>query len=229
MEKSEEEAWVEKIRDLLNNYFSNGASHKHGLHAEVQVKLPYELMLPEFKIVKKTENVSALIPYDKSKDESEEEKGKKNENERTENSFATDLLIYEDAPGNEGKVIPRVVVEAKFKKFNTHDPIVYGKKAAAHKGLFPALRDGCMIGANESKSLTWRLFEHGKDFDFIFSFSSKEPDKDEKTKLKEFYDLVDDEVTSSRELEQIFKAKSKPLDIYCVHRNLKLSKNTTKK
>ena len=58
--------------------------------------------------------------------------------------FNVDLFIGERTKDNH--IIPRIVIEAKYKDINTHDPITYSHKAELHKNLYPGLRYGLMVG-----------------------------------------------------------------------------------
>lgn len=86
--------------------------------------------------------------------------------------FETDLVIYELRSKN---IIPRVIVEAKLGSISTHDAITYSYKAEKHKNITPYLRYGIMIGDREHYSLPGRLFRHGTNFDFMFSFTGTRP------------------------------------------------------
>ena len=185
-----EKEWVKRIRDMLNEYFE---ASNPTLHADVEVKLPYGIVIDKF-------DADWNIDHDNE----------------SENRFATDLLVYEE---KDGKRIPRVVMEAKFKRFTTHDPITYGKKAAMHRAIMPALRYGLMLGAMEDKDLTWRLFEHGDDFDFMLCFKGEEPTEKEK---QHFLALVNSEVNNSKNLADMFGSKGAKSGIWYVQKGLTL-------
>lgn len=201
-----ETTWADQIRDILNEEFKKS---NPALHADVEVKLPYGIMIKEFKI------------------EEEAKKGTETKElwkpvyaEGSENKFATDLLIYEDA-GN-GNRIPRVVIEAKINDASTHDVITYGKKAVMHRALMPALRYGMMLGASKDDALTWKHFTHGSDFDFMFAFKGEVPDEKEQEK---FCALVDSEIAISKKLEAMLETAGAKLDIYCVQKKLEIEPN----
>ena len=109
--------------------------------------------------------------------------------------FETDLVIYEKA---EGKIIPRVIVEAKLGSVSTHDAITYSYKAEKHKNITPYLRYGIMIGDRKHYSLPGRLFRHGTNFDFMISFSAIDPKKNE---WATFTEMLLKEVEYSRTME----------------------------
>lgn len=184
-----ERTWTKRISEILEEHFKE---KKPTFHAETEQKLPYGTVITGF------------------------DKDWKPEYAEKENVFATDLVIYEE---KDGKRIPRVVIEAKFKNAGTHDAITYGKKAVLHKNLMPALRYGLMIGAMEDRDLQWRFFEHGGDFDFMFCFKGEEPTEDER---KDFIALVKSEIKSSKNLEDMFGSKHTKSGIYCLQKELKL-------
>ena len=80
--------------------------------------------------------------------------------------FETDLVIYET---DGDKIFPRVIIESKLEKINTHDAITYSYKAEKHKNITPFLRYGIMIGDRKHYPLPGRLYRHGTNFDFMFS------------------------------------------------------------
>lgn len=112
-------------------------------------------------------------------------------------SFETDMLIYEKASG---KIIPRVIVEAKIGTVTTHDAITYSHKAMYHKNVIPFVRYGIMLGARETYPLPGRLFRHGTNFDFLFSFVGYEPSEKE---ITAFVDMLKREIIYSRQIEEI--------------------------
>lgn len=112
-------------------------------------------------------------------------------------AFETDLVIYEKA---DGKIIPRVIIEAKVGTVTTHDAITYSHKAMYHKNVIPFVRYGIMLGARETYPLPGRLFRHGTNFDFLFSFVGYEPTEVEK---KQFVAMLKREIEYSRQIEEI--------------------------
>lgn len=189
--EKKEDPWTERICAILNDHFKES---KPAFHAEVKKNLPYGTVIEGFDGNWKPVYAQKEI------------------------TFETDLLIYEKKGG---KAIPRVVIEAKYKDAGTHDAITYGKKSTMHRTLMPYLRYGMMIGANGNGTLTWKHFEHGSDFDFMFAFKGEEPDDIER---KKFVSLVDSEIKNSQGLWKIFVLKEKGEDIYCVQKDLKLLK-----
>ena len=112
-------------------------------------------------------------------------------------AFETDLVIYEKT---NGKIIPRVIIEAKVGTVTTHDAITYSHKAMYHKNVIPFVRYGIMLGARETYPLPGRLFRHGINFDFLFSFVGYEPTEVEK---KQFVAMLKREIEYSRQIEEI--------------------------
>jgi len=134
-------------------------------------------------------------------------------------SFQTDLAIVETDERGQWK--PRVVIEAKIRRINTHDCITYSHKAASHKAVHPYLRYGIMLGEREHYPLPGRLYRHGLNFDFMISFSSTKPTRAEK---RRFLELLRAEIEASRAVEKIiYESRSKSRDHYTMlHRRLHL-------
>ena len=112
-------------------------------------------------------------------------------------TFETDLIIYEK---REDKIIPRVIIESKVGSVSTHDAITYSQKAMYHKNVIPFLRYGIMLGAREHYPLPGRLFRHGTNFDFLFSFVDYIPTTDE---MDAFVDMLKREIQYSRQIDEI--------------------------
>lgn len=111
--------------------------------------------------------------------------------------FETDMVIYEKV---DNKIKPRVIVESKVDSITTHDAITYSNKANYHKNVIPFVRYGIMCGNRDSYPLPGRLFRHGINFDFLFSFVGYEPTEKEKTK---FVELIKKEIQYSKQFEEI--------------------------
>ena len=117
--------------------------------------------------------------------------------------FETDLVVYETV----GEIIkPRVIVEAKIKKVTTHDAITYSYKAQRHKEITPYLRYGIMLGDRGDFSLPVRLFKHGANFDFMFSFEEEKPTDKE---WNAFLEMIESEVGYSRQIENMLSESGK--------------------
>lgn len=115
----------------------------------------------------------------------------------SETSFETDMVVYEKL---NNKIIPRVIIEAKVGTVTTHDAITYSHKAMYHKNVIPFVRYGIMLGARETYPLPGRLFRHGTNFDFLFSFVDYLPSDKE---INAFIEMVKKEITYSRQFEEI--------------------------
>ena len=114
------------------------------------------------------------------------------------------MVLYEESGD---LVIPRVIVEAKLGTINTHDAITYSCKAEMHKSVTPFLRYGVMLGNRTTYPLPGRLYRHGTNFDFMFSFVGTEPRDDEWTT---FTEMILREIKYSRQLAEMLHESRKP-------------------
>lgn len=112
-------------------------------------------------------------------------------------SFETDMVIYEK---KDNKIIPRVIIESKIGIVTTHDAITYSHKAMYHKNVIPFVRYGIILGERGTYPLPGRLFRHGTNFDFLFSFINYVPTENEKQK---FVEMLKKEILYSRQIEEI--------------------------
>jgi hypothetical protein len=137
-------------------------------------------------------------------------------------TWNVDLLIYEESE-NKG-IIPRVVIEAKYKDINTHDPITYSHKAELHKRLFPGLRYGVIVGnygcerKDKNIYIPTRVVEYGNNFDFIFLFKNNN-NADE---IKKFVELLNKNIEISKKLE---KFNDKNIKKCCIEKNIEFYDN----
>ena len=120
-----------------------------------------------------------------------------NVDEYKETFFETDLLIYEQ---KNNKIIPRVIVESKIESITTHDAITYRHKASYHKNVIPFVRYGIMCGNRGTYPLPGRLFRHGTNFDFLFSFIGIDPNEKER---EMFVEMLKKEILYSKQIEEI--------------------------
>ena len=111
--------------------------------------------------------------------------------------FETDLIIFEKT---KNAIKPRVIIESKLGHITTHDAITYSYKAEKHKNITPFLRYGIMIGDRKDHPLPGRLFRHGTNFDFMFSFSTANPIEVE---WDTFVSMITREVDYSRTIEEM--------------------------
>lgn len=113
-----------------------------------------------------------------------------------------DLFIGEKI---DGKIVPRVIIEAKYNSANLHGPITYNYNAGLHKNLYPGLRYGFIIGNYDSENtgkesdIPKQLINHGTNFDFIFVFNKDKLSPEEENK---FIDVIKDNFNKSKQLEQ---------------------------
>ncbi len=149
---------------------------KHSLEANTLQKIPYA---QEINCYKEDWN---LDPED-----------------MTTTAFETDLVIYER---NDEKIIPRVIIEAKIGNVTTHDAITYSYKAEKHKTITPYLRYGIMLGDRKEYPLPGRLYMHGTNFDFMFSFEGTDPTRKE---WNSFTEMLKNEVEYSRLMEEMIR------------------------
>lgn len=133
--------------------------------------------------------------------------------------YETDILVYEQLDKTTWK--PRVVIETKLSSVTTHDAITYSQKAQTHKNVHPYLRYGILIGNREHYPLPGRLFRHGQHFDFMLSWQSLNPKKNE---IKRLIEIVNNEIHASKTLDEIlFNSRSKNREKFTsLHRPLKL-------
>jgi len=111
--------------------------------------------------------------------------------------FETDMIIYEKVSD---RIVPRVIIESKVDSVTTHDAITYSHKASYHKNVIPFVRYGIMCGNRGTYPLPGRLFRHGTNFDFLFSFVGYEPTNKEK---EVFVEMLRKEIKYSQQFEEI--------------------------
>ncbi len=119
--------------------------------------------------------------------------------------YETDILIYEK--NDQDVWVPRVIIEVKIGKINTHDAITYSQKARTHKNVHPYLRYGILISNRQHYPLPGRLFRHGQHFDFMLSWKELQAADNE---WKQLITILNDEIIASRTLEEmIYRSRSK--------------------
>lgn len=117
-------------------------------------------------------------------------------------TWNTDLFIGEKI---DDKIIPRVIIEAKYNSANLHGPITYNYNSGLHKNLYPGLRYGFIIGNYDSENtgkdsdIPKQLINHGTNFDFIFVFNKDKLSSEEEEK---FITVIKDNLNKSKQLEQ---------------------------
>ncbi|MCR5617424.1 MAG: hypothetical protein K6F83_03955 [Clostridiales bacterium] len=146
--------------------------NSHNLYVETLRKIPYSQEIDEYTATWETKPQHITI-----------------------NRFETDMVVFEK---NGNKIIPRVIIESKLANITTHDAITYSYKAEKHKSITPFLRYGIMLGNTKNRALPGRLFRHGTNFDFMFSFIETDPTK---TEWDSFTEMIMKEVDHSRTIE----------------------------
>ena len=194
-----EREWVEKLckkikkHDKFNEWSENG--QKYDIYYEVA--LPHLISLNNLVSI---DEKSSKIIYKKFDNASFE---------KYTNRLKVDILVVEKTVDG---VIPRVVVEAKYREVNTHDPITYSHKANLHKVLFPGLRYGVIIGNykedrkgntrnEENIYIPARVVEYGVNFDFIYLFKEN-LNKDE---ITTFINIIKNNIKMAEILESMDK------------------------
>lgn len=133
--------------------------------------------------------------------------------------YETDILISEYLNEEEWK--PRIIIEVKLRNISTHAAITYSHKSSTHKNVHPYLRYGILIGNRKHYPLPGKLFRHGANFDFMFSWKAERASEEE---FDEFIQILKEEIIASRNLEEIiYQSRSPNRERYTVlHRPLKL-------
>jgi hypothetical protein len=111
--------------------------------------------------------------------------------------FEQDILVFERVQGKTS-IVPRVVVEAKFRGVTTHDAMVYSEKAERIRTVYPYIRYGMIL--EDFQNIPARVLRLGLGFDFILSISN--PPKH--VELHTLVGLIQEEVDFSRKLGRIF-------------------------
>ena len=99
---------------------------------------------------------------------------------------------------------------------------VYSRNSSFLQGrAFYKMRYGILIGNRKHYPLPGRLFRHGENFDFMISFKTFSPQKNE---WKNLIKILQAEITASQTLEEIiFNSRSKEREHYTsLHRPLHL-------
>ena len=128
--------------------------------------------------------------------EREVELGHTQEILRGRGAFQVDLLVWEKI---DGRIVPRVVIEVKT-GLSTHELLTYSAKAEMHKQTYPYLRYGLALLLRK-REIDPRYLEYGQLFDFIYTFSSDEPSRDE---LQDFYNRILRQIEISRYFGRYF-------------------------
>lgn len=189
-----EEKWVE---NLCNEIRNNKNWKKDKYVVLDNVALAHSISLNNFVKLEEKGNKTSITFID---DISSKELKNKTE------FWNVDIFIGEKINDNGiERIVPRIVIEAKYKSINTHDPITYSHKAYLHKNLFNGLRYGVIIGnydkerKEENVYIPTRVIEYGDNFDFIFLFTEKNKSKD----INKFIKLIEENLEISKRLEKL--------------------------
>jgi hypothetical protein len=117
--------------------------------------------------------------------------------------FEQDILVYEAKATGGTSIIPRVIVEVKYKRVTTHDAIVYSYKADCIKRIYPFCRYGMVIG--DAKNIPGRVLRHGRGFDFIVAMAYPLVPR----QVDEICSIVGEELAASRCYGVVMRSKSK--------------------
>ncbi len=161
-----EEKWVKKLCEKIRNNenFKNWANDN--IIIEDNVSLAHAINLNDAvssNVDNKNDCDRLLINYDNI--------GSINVNKDAIDGWNVDIFIGSKYKNH---IIPRLVIEAKYRNVNTHDPITYNYKAFMQKKLFKGLRYGLIVGdysfkrKEENIYIPSRVIEYGDHFDFVF-------------------------------------------------------------
>ncbi|MCX7611739.1 MAG: hypothetical protein N2043_09160 [Ignavibacterium sp.] len=113
-------------------------------------------------------------------------------------AFQTDLMIKKT---ENGKEIPLVVIETKYKSLTTHDVILYSAKAQKHKEIYPHLRYGLIIGGMDK--IVRRFFVHNNGFDFAYALRNFN-----KEDLNELSKIIEQQIDNAEGILKVFMKKN---------------------
>ncbi|MBE3096282.1 MAG: hypothetical protein IMZ44_04020 [Planctomycetes bacterium] len=118
--------------------------------------------------------------------------------------FEQDIVVFDEVTDGHTSVVPRIVVEVKFRSVTTHDVIVYSEKADRIRRVYPYVRYGFVLGG--MNNIPGRVIRLGQRFDFIASLSENLS----KQEIKNFGSLMRDEAEISVRLSNLLFGKAKP-------------------
>jgi len=126
-------------------------------------------------------------------------------------AYQTDVLVYDE---NKDKTwIPRVIIECKYGSMTTHDLLVYGRKADAHRSIHPYIRYGFVVGGY-SGGIPCRMLSHGNSFDFLAVMPS------DHNGMGELKNVIATELNASRSLWSAYRHRRLPTGTKLIHRPL---------
>jgi len=121
---------------------------------------------------------------------------------RGNHAFQADIVIF-----RENLNLPLVVLETKYGSFSSHDVITYSTKAIKHKGIYPYIRYGLVIGGK--KFIDKRFFTHNIGFDF--SIAMKDLSDFELNKLTS---LIKEQIECAETLIKIFSRRQPEVKLF---------------
>ena len=188
-----EKEWAKKIRDLLIEKL-DPLGDKYWI--EVEVPLCFSCNLNnDFRNVREEDDSIRNIDIKTAAAQ----------------TWNVDLVIAEKVRAkDEVKLVPRVVLEAKYNDINLHGPITYNYNAGLHKQLYPGLKYGFIIGnyskdSGRESDVSKQLISQGNNFDFIFVFNKSKLSEKEEDK---FIEVVKDNIRISRSLANFLSEKT---------------------
>lgn len=210
-----EEIWVENLCKKINEN-DNFKSWSNGRYViKDNVSLAHSISLNNLVELKNFN--SGKEKYSVSFVDNLSSKDIKDEIEK----WNVDLFIGEVIKKNNVEhIIPRLVIEAKYKNINTHDPITYSHKAYLQKNLFPGLRYGVIIGdygadrKDENVYIPTRVVEYGDNFDFIFLFNEYDND----IEINKFIEVIKKNIEIAEKLDNLNKDKENRYQ--CIMKNI---------
>ena len=88
----------------------------------------------------------------------------------------------------------------KYGNFTTHDVLTYSTKALKHKGVYPYLRYGFVVGGR--RTITNKFFTHNEGFDFALAMT-----KPDEASLSKLLEIIKKQITNAESLLNMFKNK----------------------
>jgi hypothetical protein len=113
-------------------------------------------------------------------------------------AFQADIAVGEKRSGG---FLPLVVIEVKYKGFNTHEVLAYSEKALKHKAIYPYVRYGLVDGGEDHIPL--RFFIHNVGLDFAIAVK----DIDNREERQSLVNTVKEQIEVARNLLDVFEGR----------------------
>jgi hypothetical protein len=113
-------------------------------------------------------------------------------------AFQVDIAVGEKGSGG---FLPLVVIEVKYKGFNTHNVLAYSEKALKHKAIYPHVRYGLVDGGEDHIPL--RFFIHNVGLDFAIAVK----DIDNREERQSLVNAVKEQIEVARNLLDVFEGR----------------------